>query len=214
MWNFGPYARAILVIALLFIWTLPAAAHPHIFVRYNVTIAPGDAGFINLHFTFKVREMASPFLTPGDQPLLARDMLVNLEQHPFFIYLDIDGTALGRQTVHLSANSESGRDKIYSFDLALPATFGSFGFALYDPTYFVLVTQDGASAVTAKVDGLSCSVQTQMVGKTVWGDLHTDYVQCGTQSAPRPVIRNSKKQIPEEFPQNGRSPLTGEGLAP
>src|ERR1700743_3408731 len=151
------YVKAILIAAVL-LWAQPTAAHPHIFARYHVDIAPGDAGYVNLHFTFKVHEILSPLLTPGDTQLLAKDMMVNLQQHPFYLYLDMDGEALGSQMVRFTPAGSDGNDKFYNFDVSLPDSFQSFGFSLYDPQYFVSVQQDSPDAVNAKIDKVKCSV--------------------------------------------------------
>ncbi len=146
-----------------------AEAHPHIFARYSVTLSPVDSGFIKLHFVFKAHSVANPFLTKnaqvGDVPVLTQDMFNNLQQHPFFFYLDLDGKPLGQQGVKLVVEGSSGDDQLYSYDVLVPDGLGSFGFSLYDPSYFDAVSLESPDSVAVKLNKITCSVQPQVVGK-------------------------------------------------
>ena len=127
-----------------------AEAHPHLFARYKVVLAPADAGYINLHFIFTVHSAANPLRIPdtqsGDMPPLTNDMLGNFQEHPFFLYLDMDGKAQGQQQVELVAENSTDSDPAYGFDLTLPDTLKNFGFVLYDSSYFDFVSLDSADA--------------------------------------------------------------------
>jgi ABC-type uncharacterized transport system substrate-binding protein len=198
--------RCIFLIFAFLVWPLPVLAHPHIFARYDVTIAPPEAGFIKLHFTFKIHALANPLLTPGpqsaDNPVLARDMMQNIAAHPFFIYLDMDGQNIGKQQVRLapSGKTDTQGDQIFTFDLTLPDSIGTFGFALYDPTYFDSVWQEDAQALQVKWDKIACAVQDQDITKTMWGMLRAQYVQCADKSGPRLPPRVLKNQAPAQPP--------------
>jgi len=176
-----------------------AHAHPHIFAHYHVAIAPGESGYFNLHFTFTFQGVPNPILTPGnspDQPQLGQDMLANLVEHPFYLYLDMDGQNIGRQMVRpISVAQKNEKEKTYIFDLAIPATVKNFSFALYDPDYFVFVRTDGADAVTTKSLPVPCTVEEREVGRTVWGVLKTQYVVCGEQKpSETPLIKNKSME--------------------
>jgi hypothetical protein len=203
----------VVLLGLILIWSQPAQAHPHIFVRYDVSIAPADKGFIKLHFVLKITAPPNPLLTPsanGDNPQLQRDMLANITAHPFYIYLDMDGEDLGRQEVHpVPSGGET-----YVFDLNLPATEGSFGFSLYDPSYFVTVSQNGADSVTAKLAKTACSVDEERVGKTVWGIIRAQHVECGGKPGAKPLLRDVPKTPPEDNPAGGGDVTGGRNLLP
>jgi ABC-type uncharacterized transport system substrate-binding protein len=206
--------RIIIIFAFAFClaWPLPALAHPHIFVRYDVSIAPADKGFIKLHFIFKITAPPNPLLTPGagpaDNPQLQRDMLANLAAHPFYIYLDMDGENLGRQEVHPVPSG----DDVYVFDLTLPAANGNFGFSLYDPDYFVSVSQMGSDSVASKLGKIACAVTEQKVGKTVWGIIRAQQVECGNHPGAKPPIHGFEK-MPDN-PDRGGDVTGGRNLLP
>jgi len=206
--------RFVALIVLVLAWPVPALAHPHIFVRYNVTMAPADKGFVKLHFTFKINAPPNPLLTPGvqsaDNPQLQRDMLANLAAHPFYIYLDMDGENLGRQEVRPTLSG----GEMYVFDLTLPATNGNFGFSLYDPEYFVTVSQDGADAVKVKLDKITCAVDEEKVGKTVWGIIRAQHVECGGKGGLRLSAPSFGKQPPEDNPSGGSDVMGNRNLLP
>jgi ABC-type uncharacterized transport system substrate-binding protein len=193
---------ALLVMLFVTGFFSPALAHPHIFARYNVTITPAEKGFIKLHFTFTFQGVANPVITPGvvDTVQLDKDMLANLAAHPFFLYLDMDGQSIGQQTVHLVPVKSDGKEQVYEFDLELPDSMQNFGFALYDPTYFDSVWQTDANSVVVKWDKIACTAQEEKVGKTVWGILRAQYVQCANKSGPRPPPHSFKNLPPMETP--------------
>jgi ABC-type uncharacterized transport system substrate-binding protein len=203
-----------LILAIILAWPHSALAHPHIFVRYDVSIAPADKGYIKLHFTLAINAPLNPLLTPGaqgaDAPQLERDMLANLAAHPFYIYLDMDGENLGRQEVRpvLSGNGT------YIFDLTLPDTKGQFGFSLYDPEYFVTVSQNGADAVKMKLDKTTCAVEEQKVGKTVWGIIRAQHVECSGKTGARPSTHDFQKMPPEDNPAGSGDVTGGRNLLP
>jgi len=145
---------AIVLFICLGLSIIPAAAsaHPHIFARYRVTIGPGEKSYNNLHFTFTFQGVPNPILTPGtpanDQQQIKPDMLANLNEHPFYLYLDMDGQSVGRQQVRpVPVAGDTGKDKTYVFDLTVPVMVKNFAFALYDPTYFSKMTQKRFASV-------------------------------------------------------------------
>ena len=177
----------------------PAEAHPHIFIAYNVKLLPADAGYVKLHFAFKINALANPLLTPGtsaaDRPQLAKNMLANLSAHPFYLYLDMDGQDMGRQEVRPVPAEKEG---LYTFDLTLPATTKGLGFSLYDPEYFDDVRLDGPEAVQTKAGKLACRMTERQVGKTVWGIIRAAYVACGAnKSAPPPSQPGNENISPD-----------------
>jgi len=210
------FRTAILALVFAASAVSPALAHPHIFARYNVTIAPSETGFINLHFVFTFQGVANPVITPGtvDTVQLGNDMLANIITHPFFIYLDMDGQSIGQQTVKPMITKDGGA---YTFDLTLPDSTQTFGFALYDPSYFDSVWQADAKALTVKLDKFACTVQDEDIGKTVWGVLRAQYVQCASKTGPRPPPHSFKKlpmdQMPNRAPA-GPSDITGRQFVP
>ena len=206
-----------LLVAAFLVGAKSAEAHPHLFARYKVVLTPADAGYINLHFTFKAYSAANPLRIPdtqsGDAPLLTNDMLGNFQEHPFFLYLDFDGKAQGQQQVELVAENSADRDPAYSFDRILPDTLKNFGIALYDSSYFDFVSLDGADSVIVKVNGLSCAVQSQDVGKTVWGVLHAQYVQYGDGAGHR-LTPPHIIQMPEAFTPSGAETFKNHNFMP
>ena len=212
------HIRRIILLAALILWPLPVLAHPHIFVRYDVVIASAESGFVKLHFTFKIRALANPLLTPGaqaaDKPLMQRDMLANLAAHPFFIYLDMDQQSIGRQMVRPSAAAQDGNDQIFVFDLTLPDSVRSFSFALYDPDYFDSVWQTGADSVHVSWDKIACRTAEQEVGKTMWGILRAQIVQCGDKTAALPPLRSFKNQPMYALPSGGNNFTGGRQMVP
>ena len=131
----------------------PALAHPHIFVRYDVAIEPASAGYIKLHFTFKINAAAN-LLTPGVQsagqsaawqPRTCWPISPRIRS--FFISIWMAKAWDGRKCATLSGHNDE-----YVFDLTLPDTGGNLSFALYDPEYFVSVSQNGEGAMAVKVD--------------------------------------------------------------
>jgi ABC-type uncharacterized transport system substrate-binding protein len=195
------------LLMLVPVWPHPAAAHPHIFVAYEVTVMPGDPGYEKLHFAFKINALANPILTPKapspDAPKLDPDMLANIAAHPFYIYLTLDGQDMGRQPVRPIPQA----DGTYAFDLAVPAESG-FGFALYDPNYFDAVRLADAGAVKAKAGKLACTIDEREVGKTAWGAIRAAFVNCGGKGAAPPA--HAGKNIPAAPP----APDAGHDLLP
>ncbi len=195
-----------------------AQAHPHLFARYKVEVTPADAGFINLHFSFKAHSAANPLRIPdaqaGDTAPLTDDMLRNFQEHPFFLYLDFKGKPQGRQEVTLTAQESKDGAPTYGFDLVLPDTLKDFGFAVYDESYFDFVSLDGAEAVSVKVEGLNCTPQTREVGKTVWGVLRANYVQCGDGPSLRTPLPHLKLQMPDALAPKGNGDLNSGTLIP
>ncbi len=181
-----------MMIVLGWLPAMPVQAHPHIFVRYDVTIAKSDPGYIKLHFKFAIHDIANPLLSPdakiGDVPLLKKDMLANIAEHPFFLYLDINGKDMRQQVVELVSSQANGDDQTFTFDLVLPDGMKSFGFSLYDPTYFDTVWQNSTDSTDNKLTNMRCSVEVQDIGKTVWGMLQAQHIACSDGSEASPVI--------------------------
>jgi ABC-type uncharacterized transport system substrate-binding protein len=210
--------RTIILILILIASASPALAHPHIFARYSVTIDPPENGFVKLHFTFTFQGVANPLITPGvvDNVQLNSDMLANLMAHPFYLYLDMDGQNIGQQTVRPVPAKSDGKEQIYIFDLTLPDSMQNFGFVLYDPTYFDSVWQTDAHSVDIKWDKMACMVQEEEVGKTVWGILRAQYVQCADKSGPKPPPHIMKNLPPAEMqpPPANQPDFTGRQFVP
>ncbi len=181
------------LLAVCMVLAQPAAAHPHIFAKYEVDITRKDENTYGLHFTFKVHNVVIPHPLFRDQQFVTDNLLEAIGQHPFYIFLDIDGHSLGQQNVELVRTGGTDDEPIYTFDMDVPANTDSFGFSIYDPEYYDAVSLSGADTLRVKAPKLNCSASHQEVGKTMWGINSTTHVDCGDGKHPTPHASPPKK---------------------
>jgi ABC-type uncharacterized transport system substrate-binding protein len=200
----------ILVVLVLTLAASPAMAHPHIFAKYDVVVSQKDKDTIGIHFTFKVHNVVVPHPLFQDQQI---DSLFDaLHQHPFLLFLDLDGRTVGQQDVELARAGGTEDEPIYTFDMDVPAGT-SFGLSIYDPEYYDAISLAGADAITIKVENLVCAASSEDVGHTMWGVNHASHVECGDKSKPLPQI-NSLKKNRFEHPDFGTVPTNKQMLLP
>ena len=194
-------------INILLLWSLllacPAHAHPHIFIKYNVTITKKSPDTYNLHFTFTVHNVVlNPMFKDKVPPI--NDLIDALHQHPSYLNLDVNGRSLGQQSLEFTRLGGTDEDPTYVFDTEIPSGLQSFGFSIYDPEYYDTVTLAGADALKVEDKELNCAVTQIEVGKTMWGINRASHVECGIGSAP-PVTPKLPKKLPfEETTPNQR----------
>lgn len=184
-----PLYKFILFLALI-LASAPAAAHPHIFAKYDVVVSPKDKDIIGLHFTFTVHNVLVSHPLFRDQQI--DNLFDALHQHPFLLFLDLDGRSLGQQDVELTRAGGTEEEPVYTYDMDVPAGM-SFGFAIYDPEYYDAISLAGADSITIKVPNLDCMASSEDVGHTMWGVNHASHVECGDKSKPLPQINSLKK---------------------
>ncbi|MGB9154300.1 MAG: DUF1007 family protein [Alphaproteobacteria bacterium] len=191
----------------------PAMAHPHIFVKYEVEITRKDKDNFGLHFIFKMHNVVTPNPLYMDQSPVTENLIEALGQHPFYLFMDMDGHMLGQQNVDLTRAGGTDDEPVYTFDMDVPADTGSFGFSIYDSEYYDSVSLDGADALKIKVSSLTCSIISQEVAKTMWGINRAAHVECGDKSKPLPSVSPLKHNQFEE-PHLNASPLGNQMMVP
>lgn len=180
----------IILFLVLILVASPAIAHPHIFAQYDVVVSQKDKDTIGLHFTFTVHNVVVPHPLFRDQQI--DNLFDALHQHPFLLFLDLDGRSLGQQDVELTRAGGTEAEPVYTFDMDVPAGT-SFGFTIYDPEYYDAISLAGADSIAIKVPNLDCLASMEDVGHTMWGINHASHVECGDKSKPLPQINGLKK---------------------
>ena len=167
-------ARLMALCALLLVFVLPAAAHPHIFIDAKVTVVFNDAGqIIGLRHNWTFDEAFSSWVvqgldTNGDrqtspeelQPL-ADDNLNGLTEFGFYTYAGAQDnplkfTADGDQRFVY----ENGRTTLtYGLTVTNPQPMANrFELGIYDPDYYVAISFADAGDVTLENAPAGCGV--------------------------------------------------------
>jgi len=170
-------------------WPHAALAHPHIYADYNVQVTGDSAGIRALHFRFKFDDMYSAIMTSemhvqGMPELDTKDTRTVkaapetfLQGQHFFLYLTADGKTLPPQEIHVTAAHLGDADTDYLFDFPLPVPAKNIVFSLYDPTYYISVSQmDGEPVKTSPP--IACTTATKTTSFTIWGLLRAAEVTC------------------------------------
>lgn len=176
MVEFGRRATALLVAlcALLLVFVLPAAAHPHIFIDAKVTVVFDASGaIVGLRHNWTFDEAFSSWVvqgldTNGDretspeelQPL-ADDNLKGLGEYDFYTYAGAQDnplkfTADGDQRMVY----ENGRTTLtYGLTVSNPQPMANrFELGIYDPEYYVAISIANAGDVTLENAPAGCGV--------------------------------------------------------
>jgi len=178
------------IILLMFICLSPriAAAHPHIYADYNVDISADPVGIRALKFHFVFDDMYTTIITSelhvaGMPQLDQKNTMVKKDnaidflsgQH-FYLFMTAEGKRIPQQEIRITSANKTA-DGGYDFNIMLPTAARQIVFSVYDPTYYISISQVKDAAVKVP-NNIHCDTKTKDITPTVWGMLQAQEVSC------------------------------------
>lgn len=161
---------ALFILLVLLCAPLPANAHPHVWVDYDVVVNGNDQGITALHFNWLYDLMFSSMLvfeghikgvgalSPMDTEKVKHNDGEDFMRHHAYTELMVDGKPFEVKDVeHFSVTNENDR-LTYHFDITLPAAAKKIWFNVGDPTFYVSFAQKEKTPIVIGHKGISCTI--------------------------------------------------------
>jgi ABC-type uncharacterized transport system substrate-binding protein len=184
-----------LVLAVL--WSGDAAAHPHVFIQYDVTVSFDQNAVPALRFNWTFDEMYSSVLrndnvkstgahlSDEDVQRLRDNAFANLANFNYFLDLWVDGEPYKVTEIADFGAALRGKSMIYSFTVPIKRTpkrpSSEFQVIVFDNEYFVDFTLAEAHPVTVehgKEFAAKCQVYRDVERPSELGPVNSDVVKC------------------------------------
>lgn len=183
---------ALLIAVALSAFAQPAAAHPHVFIAWQIEPQIENGAITTVKLQWRFDDLYSDLvlntidrdgdrkLSPTEIEALAKRTLANLTTVKFYARFTLDGAAWQAEKVeHFGARVE-GDHVIYVFTLKLPAPAKAVSVASLDPEYYIEMRVEKSQPTTGA--GFSCTAgQGQPVKTDTWGSITPDSVVCRAQ---------------------------------
>jgi len=181
-----------------------AAAHPHVFIKYAITLIFGDRDIAGLRLSWTFDEMYSSMImsdytkakdgrvTPDEVKTIEQQNFVNLENFGFFLDLKINGAPVrARRVRDFDAHFDDHR-AVFEFTVPLKTdekqSPNVIEIGVFDPEYYVEFTlRDDYPVVIAHGEGFSpdCNVARDGRKMSALGPVGTDLTTCTYMTAPQ-----------------------------
>ena len=192
--------RLATILLLCFAATVPAQAHPHVFVSVanEVLFAP-DGKISGVRHHWKFDDMYSAFVTanlgtdgkdptPAQMLPIAKTNVESLKEFEFFTFGKVNGaSAKFGDPVDYSMSYE-GSDQTVTLHFTLPfekvGASKTFVFQIYDPSYFVAFAFEKNTPVKLEKAPHGCSLSVSKPGELTAADQKKLADSAGTYNSP------------------------------